>query len=377
MLIPFFSNSFMALIICAALTFTPNHAFALDQTEQFFEDAKSLLRSGNYHAAIQSLSQVLGFPGINNGYSRIVLLARAQAYYEKGDLKNAWKDLREILNSPDLSGEALASSFNLSALLNLKEGNLSRAVEDFTKAINIPHGNNALKSVSFANRGITFLNLGAFGKSISDFDRAIEFDPKSSFNYAARALAHLRTDRVELARRDSELSMAMGPDKQARRLANSVLNELNFENMGEDCVVGRINEDGQIFVLVKFSKSGRPHRFLLDTGATHSLIDKSLLKELSRETRVGEIGKGTVHLADGSSLPVTKYLIENVFLYDMRLGSIQVQTMDKKTKKSFNLLGAGSLKNLSILIDTSQKRVEIRRKSSTAAQADNLTSSLR
>ncbi|MCX5872352.1 MAG: aspartyl protease family protein [Deltaproteobacteria bacterium] len=377
MIIRFFANSIVALITCAVFALVPNHAFALDQTEQFFQDAKSLLKSGNYHAAIQALSQALGFLSINDGYSRTVLLARAQAYYEKGDFKNAWKDLREVLNSQDLSGEALASSLNLKALLNLKEGKLSRAVEDFTQAIDIPHGDNALKSVSLANRGITFLNLGAFGKSISDFDRAIEFDPKSSFNYAARALAHLRTDRVEQARKDSELSMALGPDKQARRIVNSVLNELNFENMGEDCVVSRINEDGQIFVLVKFSNNGRPHRFLLDTGATHSLIDKSLLKELSRETRVGEIGRGTVHLADGSSLPVTKYLIENAFLYNMRLGSIQIQTMDKKTKRSFNLLGAGSLKNLSILIDTSRKRVEIRRKSSTAAQAQNLTPPLR
>ena len=53
--------------------------------------------------------------------------------------------------------------------------------------------------------------------------------------------------------------------------------------------------------------NGKPHRFLLDTGATHSLIDKSLLKELSHETRVKEIGKGLVHLADG--IFITSYTL--------------------------------------------------------------------
>jgi hypothetical protein len=46
--------------------------------------------------------------------------------------------------------------------------------------------------------------------------------------------------------------------------------------------------------------------------------------------------------------------------------------MDRKTKKSFNLLGTGSLKNLSILIDTSRKRVEIRRQPPLEKQAGRL-----
>jgi tetratricopeptide (TPR) repeat protein len=342
----------------------PVNVFPLDHSEQFFQKAKNLLKSGNYQAAIQSLSQALGSFALNNEFTRTALLARAQAYYEKGDTGGAWKDLKEVLDSGSLSGETLASSLNLRALLYLKEAKATRALVDFSSAIKIPHNNDSLKSVTLGNRGITFLNMGSFGKAISDFNRAIELDPKSSFNYAARALANLRTDRMEQARRDSETVMTMGPDHQSLRLVNSVLNEINFHKVDEHCIITRINEDGQIFVQVKFSMNGRPHRFLLDTGATHSLIDKSLLKELSHETRVKEIGKGLVHLADGSSLPVTRYSVENAFLYQLRLGPIQVQTMDRKTKRSFNLLGAGSLKNLSILIDTSRKMVQIKQKPS-------------
>ncbi len=363
LLIPNFRAYLLVLTSFALTVVLPVKAFSFDHSEQFFQDAKNLLKSGNYQGAIQSISQALGSFALDNEFTRTALLARAQAYYEKGDTISAWKDLKKVLDSGGLlSGETLASGLNLRALLYLKEAKTSRALTDFNSAIKIPHNNDSLKSVTLANRGITFLNMGSFGKAISDFDRAIELDPKSSFNYAARALANLRTDRVQQARRDSEAVMTMGPDHQSLRLASSVLNEINFHKVDENCVITKINEDGQIFVQVKFSVNGKPHRFLLDTGATHSLIDKSLLKELSHETRVKELGKGLVHLADGSSLPVTRYSVEKAFLYQMRLGPIQVQTMDRKTKRSFNLLGAGSLKNLSILIDTSRKMVQIKQK---------------
>lgn len=350
------------LISYTLIIFSPTYVFPLDQTEQFFQDAKNLLKSGQYQSAFESLSNALGSLALSNEFTNAAVIARAQAYYEKGDLRSAWKDLRLALGYKGLSGETLASGLNLRALLYLKEAKVSNALKDFTLAINTPHDNISLKSLTLANRGITFLNIGLYAKAISDFDRAIELDPKSSFNYAARAVANLRTDRVEKARRDSEVAMTMGPNRQSLRLANSVLNEINVKKIDDNSILTKINEDGQIFVQVKFGKNGKPHRFLLDTGATHSLIDKSLLKELSRETRVKEIGKGLVHLADGSSLPVTRYSVENAFLYQIGLGSIQVQTMDKKTKRSFNLLGAGSLKNLSILIDTSRKMVQIKQK---------------
>ncbi|MGC8603448.1 MAG: retroviral-like aspartic protease family protein [Desulfomonilaceae bacterium] len=352
----------MMLISYTLIIFSPTYVFPLDQTEQFFQDAKNLLKSGQYQSAFESLSNALGSLALSNEFTNAAVIARAQAYYEKGDLRSAWKDLRLALGYKGLSGETLACGLNLRALLYLKEAKVSNALKDFTLAINTPHDNISLKSLTLANRGITFLNIGLYAKAISDFDRAIELDPKSSFNYAARAVANLRTDRVEKARRDSEVAMTMGPNRQSLRLANSVLNEINVKKIDNDSILTKINEDGQIFVQVKFGKNGKPHRFLLDTGATHSLIDKSLLKELSRETRVKEIGKGLVHLADGSSLPVTRYSVENAFLYQIGLGSIQVQTMDKKTKRSFNLLGAGSLKNLSILIDTSRKMVQIKQK---------------
>lgn len=360
------------IILFVISVFNPNKANGLDQPEHFFKDAKHLLKSGDYQGAIQSLSKALGSLALNNEFSRTALLARAQAYYEKGDLNSAFRDLNEVLGHEGLSGETLASCMNLRALLNLKQGKMSRALEDLNKAVNVPHENKSLKSVAFGNRGITLMNMGSYLKALKDFDRAIEYDPKSSFNYAARAVANLRTDRIEEARKDSELAMSLEPDRQSLRFVNSVLDEINFEKIGENCVVTKVNDEGQIFVQIKFSKNGRAHRFLLDTGATHSLIDKSLLNEVARETKVRENGKGMVNLADGSTLPVTKYYVENAYLYQMQLGPIQVQTMDRKTKKSFNLLGAGSLKNLSILIDTSNRRVEIRKKAPLENQARRL-----
>ncbi len=130
-------------LFCALCALTPHVSCALGQPEQFFKDAKNLLRSGDYQGAIQSLSKALGSLALNNEFSRTALLARAQAYYEKGDLRSASRDLNQVLSQEGLSGEILASCMNLRALLNLKQGKLSQALEDLNRAIKAPHENNS------------------------------------------------------------------------------------------------------------------------------------------------------------------------------------------------------------------------------------------
>jgi predicted aspartyl protease len=86
-----------------------------------------------------------------------------------------------------------------------------------------------------------------------------------------------------------------------------------------------INEGGQIFVQLRFRKNGTPHRFLLDTGATFTLIDRDLLEEIRRDAGVTEVGKGTVSIADGSRHKVTRYKVKTAFLFNLPLGEIEVR----------------------------------------------------
>ncbi len=335
---------------------------AVDNATTCFEQGKSYLKSGNYQTAIEMFSKTLDLLDSNKKNSHVVKLARAQAYYQKGDVKNSWRDLSSVLKSDELEGETLASGLHLRGMLNLKKGVQNDAISDFSAAIKTPHSNDSLRSASFINRAVTLINVGSVNRALGDLNRAIELDPSSSFAYAARGLAHLRHDNLSHARKDAELALQLKPDSQTKKIATRIIEELTFVTYGANGVEVSMSEEGQVFVQVKFGKNGAPHRFLLDTGATHSLVDKSLLREISKQVEVREVGKGVVSIADGTSLPVTKYLIKDVYLYNVPLGEIQVQTFDKKTRKVTNLLGAGSLSTLAIIIDSSKRKVEIRNK---------------
>lgn len=335
-------------------------SYARETALSWFEHGKSNLKTGNYQTAIDIFSKTLDLLDSSKHNSYVVKLARAQAYYQKGDLKNSWKDLNAVLKSDDLEGETLASGLHLRGMLNLKKGVQNEAINDFSAAIKTPHGNHSLRSASLTNRAVTLINVGSIDRALNDLNRAIELDSTSGFAFAARGMAHLRHDNLELAKIDAENALKLKPDAQTQKIAGKILNELTVSKIGAGAVQVSMSEDGQVFVQVKFGKNGVPHRFLLDTGATHSLVDKSLLKEIAKEVEVKEVGKGFVSIADGTSLPVTKYLIKDVHVYNLPLGTIQVQTFDKKTKKVTNLLGAGSLANLAIVMDSFNRKVELR-----------------
>lgn len=353
---------FFILIHHALIGYTPVVCQASDNALKWFEQGKSHLKSGHYQTAIDIFSRTLDLLDSSKRNSNVVKLARAQAYYQKGDVKNSWKDLTSVLKSDDLEGETLASGLHLRGMLNLKKGVQNEAISDFSAAIKTPHDNKTLRSASLINRAVTLINVGNVDRALGDLNRAIDLDASSGFAYAARGMANLRHDNLEEARKDAEQALKLNPDPQTQRIAANILNELLITSLGPNAVQVSMSEDGQVFVQVKFGKKGQPHRFLLDTGATHSLVDKSLMKEISKDVEVKEVGKGVVSIADGTSLPVTKYLIKDVYVYNLPLGTIQVQTFDKKTRKVTNLLGAGSLSNLAIMMDSSKRKVELRHK---------------
>lgn len=335
-----------------------------------FESGKKCFQTGDYHKAADFFTRVLEAIQPDTPQLHLVKLARAQAYYGTGDYKRAWGDLNSVLRSDDVNGETLASGLLLRGTLNLGQGRDKKAFEDFTAAINSSHGNASLRALSLTNRGIAFVNRGELDKAISDLNQAISIDPKSGFAFAARGLAHLRSDRIELARRDGERAMAMNPDPSTSRIARQVLGELDVSSYGQSSVTVPLNENGQIYVQVRFAKGGTPHRFLVDTGATHTVVDRSLLAHIARETQLREIGKTRVILADGSTHPVTRYRVANAFLFDVPLGEIEVQAFDRKTKGVMNLLGTKSLGKVAVSIDNARRKVEISRRASLADQKD-------
>ncbi len=336
--------------------------FADSDEVSLFEVGKKYFEKGNYYQAAETFSKILQAIEPDTPHVQLVKLARAQAYYGKGDIKKAWLDLNSVLESGSLNSEILASGLMLRGTINLKQGREKEAFQDFTRAINTDHDNKSLKCLALTNRGIAFVNRGDLQNAIKDLNQAVSIDSNSSFAHAARGLAYLRLDRIDLARRDGERAMALNPDTAAAKIAQKILTELSVSQLDANRLAVRLNEHGQIFVQVKFGRTGEPHRFLLDTGATHTVITPKLLHDISRSTKVTPLGKGKVVLADGSNQSVSRYLISNVFLFNMPLGDIEVHVFDRTTKTGLNLLGMKSLGNVTVTIDNATKRAEIARK---------------
>ena len=246
--------------------------------------------------------------------------------------------------------------------MNFQGKDERKALSDFTEAIKTPHDNNSLRSASFANRGIVYINLGDQDKAVSDLDKAIELEPASGFAYAGRGLAQLRRDNIEKARRDAEKALRLNPDAQTRSMAEKIMNELAVSASGPLSVSVPIGDSGHPFVQVRFGKGGKPHRFLLDTGATYTLIDKGLLAEIGRETEVKAMGRARVQTADGASHTVIRYKIKDAFLFHLPLGDIEAHVFEKPMPKIINLLGTRSVGKIAVSIDNAQKKIEIRRK---------------
>ncbi len=214
--------------------------------------------------------------------------------------------------------------------------------------------------------------MGNFDKAVSDLNKAIELDPTSGFAYAGRGLAYLRQDKIDSARRDGEKALSLHPDEETRTIAEKILSEMSVSASGPLSVVVPINEGGHVFVQVRFRKNGTPHRFLLDTGATFTLIDRDLLEEIKRDVQVKEVGKGMVAIADGSRHKVTRYKVKTAFLYNLPLGEIEVHVFDGKIKRVTNLLGIRSLGNVAVSIDTASRKAEISRRESRNSKEQRL-----
>jgi tetratricopeptide (TPR) repeat protein len=331
-----------------------------------FKQGTSCLLNGNHEQAVTEFSKALGLVKPDSSDAHTILLARGHAYYEADRFKEALIDLAAVLNSRQASGESIASAYQLRGLIHLKRDAAEKAIKDFTTAIKTSHENIELRAVAFSNRGIAYINHGNYDRAISDLNKAIELDPSSGFAYAGRGLAYLRSDNIERARRDARQALRLNPDSRTKSISEGILRELSVSASGPLSVVVPLSDHGQVFVQVRFSKRGAPHRFLLDTGATFSLVSHDLLEKIARETSVRKIGKGTVTTADGTRHQVSRYEIEQAFLYTLPLGRIEVHVFDRDPKGILNLLGTTSISSFSVSIDNSRRRVTISRRESLA-----------
>jgi tetratricopeptide (TPR) repeat protein len=328
------------------------------EVSTLFDSGKQELAAGKYEPAIKIFSKVIEMLAGDKKNRLTAFLARSQAFRGKGDIEKAWTDLNLVISDPEVDPETLASGMLLRGTLNMEQGKHGKALQDFTTAINSAQSNYSLKSISLANRGAALLYVGEREKAKMDLDKALGLDSKCGFAYAARGVYYLKEDELELAKRDGEKALTLSSDPETIKIARNILDELSVSS-GPNKISVSMSHTGQIFVHVKFSRNGKPHRFMLDTGATYTLVDRRLLDQIGKETSIQKIGKSQVRLADGSLHTVTRYRLKTAYLYDFPLGEIEVQSFDKGVKGGMNLLGTRSLGKLVVAIDSSNRKVHI------------------
>ena len=341
-----------------------------DDPVRVFEQGESSMKARDYAKAVKAFSRALElFQPTDRNY-HVVMVSRAHAYFKMGDLNASWTDVKSVMAHQSLDGETRATGLVIRGMINLRRNREQEALRDLTNAIKTQHDSMPLRAVSFAQRGVAYISVGEVDKAVSDLNQAVRLDHQSPVAYAGRGLAHLRKDRIENARSDAEKALSLNPDEETAKTARSVLQSLTASYTGPDRVSVPIGDDGHIFVQVRFTKDGKPHRFLLDTGATYSLVSKDLMEKIRQQTQVREIGKGRVMTADGALHTVSRYKVKDVFLYNLPLGEIEVHVFAGKVKTFANLLGARSLKGVSISLDTGVKKAEIRRAGESARELE-------
>ncbi len=334
---------------------------AEEDAEKFFDLGAESLRSGKYDEAIQAFTkaQKLLRPSDENYFA--VTYHRALAHFKKGALESAWKDTNAIIQSGTASGEAIAQALLLRGQVYSAKGNDEKAKKDFTDALKAHHDSARVRAESWARRGAALIKLGRPADAVSDLDQAVKLEPNYANAYAVRALAFLRCDNPDAAKRDAERALRMNPDEEMANLAQNVLHTLAKSMSGPDRVTVAMSQEGHVFVHLRFGKRGKPHRFLLDTGATYSVVKPNMLKEIQQETEVTKIGRGRVALADGSLRTVTRYKVAAAFVENLPLGDMEVHVFDGKVGENIpNLLGMKSLKQLTVSMNNAARKAEIK-----------------
>jgi tetratricopeptide (TPR) repeat protein len=353
------------LLICSMAIITLiSTARAEVDPYKLFEEGKAHLENQELKDAVEKFSRTLYLLSKTDPVVPMVLLYRAEAYCERAIFRSAREDADQALNSPYLENVTRAWAWQIKGRANLGEGLLPLARQDFTHAIKISHKNLLQRADSYAYRGKTFALLGDMQSAQRDLNRAIALDRRLGLAYAYRGMVYLRTGAHESARRDALSALRLDPTGETAKVARAVLKAKPAPIPYSEeplSVTVPVSKNGHIFVKVRFSEDGPAHNFLLDTGATHSLISRGLLKQIRRETRVVKLGKMLVRTADGAKHRITRYKIKTAYLYNLPLGEIEVSVFDRaQSGAPLHLLGVKSLKRVSISINNRTRKAEIR-----------------
>ncbi|MEW6347601.1 MAG: tetratricopeptide repeat protein [Thermodesulfobacteriota bacterium] len=374
-------RSGVLILACFLVLGSISGSAAKGEATDLFDVGQAHLANGKYQDAIEAFTQCLLRLGPDSKDAALVLLNRAQSYVGKGDLEHARNDLNRAMSERDQPDELRVVGLHILGSMHFKKNQVDEAVRAFTTAIKTPHSDIKLRARSFSHRGTVFVRLKEFDKAVSDLNKAIELDSTSAASHVWRGFAHLRNYHLDSAERDAKKALALNPDEETGKLANQILKEVanpkpRDQIPVEDLITLPVDRNGHVFVSVCFKKDGERHKFMLDTGATYSLVSHQLLQKIREEADVKVVGQNKVAIADGSVHTVTRYSVNNAYLLNsdatggLPLGEIEIHAFGPSGNPRTNLLGVRSLQKISFSIDTARRVIELRRNEAKNAAGD-------
>jgi tetratricopeptide (TPR) repeat protein len=319
-------------------------------------------------------------------------LAKAEAFFLEGDLLGAKKALQDFLLRQPHSVDAL----NLLANLFLLEDDFEKASQQINRALKLMPNNPKL----LATNGQCLLRQGDFKQAEIQFRKSVQLDSK-------QAVAHLGLGRLQLTRLKPEeglaslhqailsnpdledsyffASEAYGAEKNLPMQIESLQKYLEFKPKfhlertqnaealltffrslvkEEPAKINDLSRSHEIEVqpffglmLVEAQVNGEgPYRFLVDTGATSTVLSESLLDHL----KINPIATAVVKCVGGTGKTATKLSkATKLQVGDLEISNLPIASFNNEIFAGLidGVLSTADLGDFLITLDYSDKKI--------------------
>jgi tetratricopeptide (TPR) repeat protein len=332
------------------------------------------------------------------------VLAKAESFLSQGDLSDAKKTLQDLLVKHPDSPPAL----NLLTRLLLLEDDFENATRQVSRALKlVPNDPQTL-----ANYGHCLLRQGDFKQAEIQFRKSLELDPKQASAYLGLGRLHLtrlrfsdslaafdHAIRLDPKQEDSYFfaSEAYGADKNLLRQIESLQKYVDFKpkfhpervQNAEALLVffrnlekeppAKVKEPSRsyelpvqpfygLMIVEGYVNDEGPYRFLVDSGATSTVLSNAVLDHL----KITPITTATVKCVGGSGKTPTKLCkVSKLKIDELEISNLPVASFDNQIFAGLidGVLGTADLSDFLIGLDYPDRTITL--SPQTAAQTNS------
>ncbi len=346
------------------LTSTPTRAQKPDPAP--VEEARQLLKQGKVTEAQAKLEAFLKsqpeFPEATN------LLA--QSYLSDDNYEKALRTIRRGLKSSPLNAQTVATYGHCL----FREGNLSQAETQFRKSLRL----NSNQANAHLGMGRILLSRLKSAEALRSLQEAIQFAPdmEDAYFYASEAYGNDRDLSKQI--RSLEKYISFGSQRRPERLQNAKALLQFFQTLEKEPVSDFSDKsrphafDVQPFyglLIVEVTVNGEgPFRFLVDTGATSTVISNNLLSKL----KITPIATSVTRCVGGEGRIGSQLCkLSSLEMGDLKIRNLPVSSFDNAIFAELidGVLSTSTLSDFIITLDFADRKILLTPRSASSSPA--------